>query len=247
MPPPHEDRAAASPRVERGRLFDRAQTPVQRSLEPTADGDSAHRIDDLARAIGSLARPARLDAMLSIGRLIIERFYDGDAAAWRVRGVKAFPLRRLAQRLSALDALSPTTLYRCLATFELVQRIGDVSTWQHITASHVRAVLPLSATRQDQLLARTEREGWSVRRLERESKRRRPTPHRRRGPPRFVAQIERLSRYVIEEERFNDLDRAAEVSPEVLRDLCATIVGVRRRCEDLSRLLEPRLLEDDAS
>jgi len=239
MPPPHDAYAAALPRtgqeVDRGR----AQVVANEHVASLETKISIRGIEEFAQTIRGLARPRRLDFTLSVGRLVIDRFYGGDSSAWRARGAKDVTLRRLAAGLSAAEALSPSTLYRCLATAELVQRIGDVSMWQHITASHVRVVLPLSPARQDELLARAERERWSVRRLDAEATRKRTAPRRRRGPPRFIGEVGRMSRFVLRDDRFADVDRARELSTDERRDVCATLVGVRRRCDDLLRQLAP--------
>jgi hypothetical protein len=243
--------AASGPARALGRLAGDPE-PSLRAFDPLP-GDvrvTERDIDAVARDIGALGTHGGLDHAVAVGRLVIGRFYRGDPSAWRRRGRKDASLRKLAARLGPGGPMSPSSLFRCVASYELVERLGGMSAWKHLTACHVRSVLPLAEDAQRELLLRSERERWSVRRLEHEAARRRRSarargePSARRGRPagpRFVREIEGLARVVLEDRRFHDLERSAELADEEIRDLCAALFLARRRCDDLHGLLTARL------
>jgi hypothetical protein len=148
---------------------------VEHELDPAArestriepdDDSSAEEVDIVVAQIKRLARTASLEFALRVGAVIIHHFYDGDAEAWRSRGPKIASFRRLARHPDL--PLSPGALYRCVALFELCQRLNAPSRWEHLGASHLRMVLGLPADVQEKLLAMANAKRWSVKTLQAE-------------------------------------------------------------------------------
>lgn len=130
------------------------------ALEQADDGLAAEEINIVVAHIKRLARNANLEFALRVGALIIHHFYDGDASAWRRRGPKVTSFRRLAAHPEL--PLSPGTLYRCVALYELCDRLDAPSRWTHLGASHLRLVLGLPSATQERLLATANAKRWSV-------------------------------------------------------------------------------------
>jgi hypothetical protein len=165
--------------------------------DSTADDElTCDDIDVVVAKLRRINRDATLDYAIRVGSLIIHYFYGGDMQAWRAKGPKAASFRRLAARPDL--PMSPTVLYRCVATFELCERLNVVSRWKHVTASHVRAVLNLDSKDQEQLLCAASSEHWNVQRIEREARLRRSTVARkgRRPAPVLVRRAQHLERFV---------------------------------------------------
>lgn len=125
-------------------------------------------IEQAAREIHELDQRTQLAFAYSVGEIVIERLYGGDLSEWRSRGRKTASLRVLADRLTELESISAPTLFRCIATYELLRDAGGAVAWRHVSVTHVRTVLPLHDTESElRLLRRAEDESWSVRQLER--------------------------------------------------------------------------------
>ncbi len=122
-------------------------------------------IDHLVVELNRIGRAATFDFTIAIGKLVIDRLYRGDLVAWRHRGLKATSFRRLAKHPDL--PMSPGALYRCVAIYELCERLG-IRSWKHVSTSHLRLVLPLSPNDQERLLSTAETSHWSVRQLEHE-------------------------------------------------------------------------------
>ena len=140
---------------------------IERRLATVSDAV----LDDLALQITRLSERAARSFVVGTGKLISDQLYQGDLSAWRTRGPKDFSLRRLAARPSL--GVSPATLYRALAAYELLARAGSLARWPELSVSHFRTVSGIPFGDQSALLDRAEREGWSVARLNREAGQRR--------------------------------------------------------------------------
>jgi hypothetical protein len=127
---------------------------------------ASEEIDIVVAQIKRLTRAASLEFALRVGAVIIHHFYDGNADNWRSRGRKTASFRRLAQHPEL--PLSPNALYRCVALFELCERLNAVSRWEHLSVSHLRLVLGLPRPKQEKLLSVANTERWTVKVLERE-------------------------------------------------------------------------------
>ena len=130
------------------------------------DGRTDEEIEIVVAQIKRLARTASLEFALRVGGVIIHHFYDGDASAWRSRGAKTSSFRRLARHPDL--PLSAGALYRCVALFELCDRLNAPSRWEHLGASHLRLVLGLPPSTQERLLALANANRWTVKEFHRE-------------------------------------------------------------------------------
>ncbi len=205
----------------------------------------AAELNRSAPALHSLARDASVDLAIRIGKLVIDRLYDGDLSTWRSRGAKAHSLRALARRADL--PVSTSALYRSIALFELSERLGGIEPWSELGVSHLRLVLGLPDDEQRRLLDEACASGWTVAELERETTAARTRcvaqgRGRKRGGrprlPRFVKSLYRLRKCAEEsDELFGDLEAAAEMPPDELAQLRATIELVRARCDQLERAL----------
>jgi hypothetical protein len=158
-------------------------------------------LNQIVLQIGRLVMMAGLEAALRVGALIMHHFYAGDTAAWRERGPKTTSFRQLAEH-PALP-MSPGALYRCVAIFELCDRLGAPSRWRNLGASHFRVVLGVDAQTQERLLAVANAERWTVRALQAEVLKRKLVRHNRGGrrPQSPVKKIVRTLRKCLEEHR----------------------------------------------
>jgi len=169
-------------------------------LEALVHGDQEMTEDQLSLAVSKLCqitRESMLDYSIRVGSLVIHYFYGGDIKAWRSRGPKTQSFRRLARHPQL--PMSASSLYRCVAIFELCDRLNVVSRWSRITVSHLRVVLPFDEKEQCRLMSAANAERWSVQRLEQEA-RKVATNEARRGRSatpelvRFGRSIEKLHR-----------------------------------------------------
>jgi hypothetical protein len=111
-----------------------------------------------------ITRSASLEFALRVGAVIIHHFYEGDTSCWRSRGPKTTSFRRLAQHPEL--PLSAGSLYRCVALFELCERLKAPSRWEYLGASHLRMVLGLAPDAQERLLAVANESRWTVKTLQ---------------------------------------------------------------------------------
>lgn len=139
--------------------------PDSDAIEPDEE-PSTEEVDIVVAHIKRLTRTASLEFALRVGAVIIHHFYGGDADAWRSRGPKTASFRRLARHPDL--PLSPGALYRCVALFELCQRLNAPSRWEHLGASHLRLVLGLPVDIQEKLLATANARRWPVKTLQQE-------------------------------------------------------------------------------
>jgi hypothetical protein len=128
------------------------------------DEVSKDDIDIVVAHIRRLARTTSLEFALRVGGLIIHHFYGGDTDAWRSRGPKILSFRRLAQHPDL--PLSPGSLCRCVALFELCERLNAPTRWEHLGASHLRLVIGLPAPAQERILVTANAQRWSVKALQ---------------------------------------------------------------------------------
>jgi hypothetical protein len=125
---------------------------------------SCEQVDLLVAQLRRIARAATLEFALNVGRVIIHNFYGGYTSGWRLKGPKPASFRRLAEHPDL--PFSAGTLYRCVAVFELCERMNAPTRWPRLTASHLRLVLGLSPATQEKLLALANSNGWTVKCLQ---------------------------------------------------------------------------------
>lgn len=222
--------------------------PVHLGFEPAALCDPTSEtssLGELGDQLAALGKDVSLEQAIEIGRLVIERLYDGDLAAWRGRGPKPHSLRTLAR--SADMSLSSSALYRSIALYELSERLGGIERWAAagLGISHLRLVLGLADDEQRRLLDLAATHAWTVAELEREAvgaRQRSAQPERRGGRPRlprFVKSVNRLRKAAEEhDDMFSDLDAVTEMAPAQIREIRETLATIRARCDELDRRLE---------
>jgi hypothetical protein len=138
-----------------------------RNLQKPAETEtdlSAGELNQIVNQISRLVMVAGLEAALRVGALIIHHFHGGSTDSWRERGPKTTSFRRLSEH-PALP-MSAGALYRCVAIFELCDRLRAPSRWRNLGTSHFRVVLGVDETSQERLLATANAERWSVRTLQ---------------------------------------------------------------------------------
>jgi len=132
-----------------------------------------------------------------------------------------------------------------LGVYETLAPLGEDSTWNHLTRSHVRAVLALPAPARASLLREAAARGWTVQELESAASGTTRATHggRRRVPAfvRAIAQAERL--FAPNGPIFRDLHRAVVLEAAAVEDLHGRLIRLTGRVE-LARLrLSPKRLE----
>ncbi len=122
-------------------------------------------VDVAAAEIRELARLASWDLALGVGEIVFKRIFLGDVERVRDSGQRDESFRRLTEHPDLKPHLSVSALWRSVATYELSLRMPDLRRSGHLGVSHVREVLGLPPKVQERLLARAERERWTVRDL----------------------------------------------------------------------------------
>lgn len=192
-------------------------------------GPTPLQLQEIVAAINTAAHHRGLARCLHVARIIVERIYGGNPAAFRSREGKAVSLRRLADNGVPL---SPAALYRCLSVHEIWVRV-DGSRWPRLAASHYRAVESLVPELQEPWLRKAAERAWSAASL-RESIRAagaRVTARGGRLPEhpmaRFVARVER------------ELAKLDQVTPELgvsaderaeMRRVASALDAIAMRC-----------------
>lgn len=124
-------------------------------------------VTEIAVWIGEFQRRSGFEFVCGVAQRVIDGFFGGDMGEWRRRRSESKSIRALAAKLEGLDVMSPTTLYRYLAVYELLERVGGVSSLPRVAPSHVYAVLPVKdPALQEALLRQSDANGWSKRELE---------------------------------------------------------------------------------
>jgi hypothetical protein len=221
-------------------------------VESSAGGEPELTEDQLNLAVSKLCqitRESMLDYSIRVGSLVIHYFYGGDVKAWRSRGPKTHSFRRLAKHPQL--PMSASSLYRCVAIFELCDRLNVVSRWSRITVSHLRVVLPFDEKEQCRLMSAANAERWSVQRLEQEA-RKVSSSGARRGRPaapelvrfgRSVEKLHRSSSLVLESlptvsgmlgEKYSSIARNIEQSIQSLKSACEAIGSLKAQADALS-------------
>jgi hypothetical protein len=192
-------------------------------------------VDVVVAKLRRISRDATLHFALSVGAIVIHHFYGGDPAAWRQKGQKGVSFRRLAQRRDL--PFSPSLLYRCVAMFELSERLDAVSRWKHLNASHFRAVLGLPHEVQERLLTEANQSRWTVIQLElsvANTRRRDRQRVGRRPTPRFMKGVAALVRCLnANAEVLDDVSELALLESDQVESMCKDLHRVKLLVEKL--------------
>lgn len=144
------------------RVRDLEDSPERAGEE--APGPSAEQLEEVVHQINGICRSSSVEFALRVGAVVIHHFYNGDTRAWRDRGPKATSFRRLSEHPEL--ALSAGALYRCVAVFEMCDRLRAASRWRRLGASHLRTVIGIPEEKQEYLLNKANTERWTVQRLQ---------------------------------------------------------------------------------
>jgi hypothetical protein len=192
-----------------------------------------------------ITRSANLEYALRVGAVIIHNFYGGDTSAWRSRGRKSSSLRRLAMHPDL--PFSHGSLYRCVAIFDLCERLRAPSRWEHLGASHLRIVLGLSPPLQEKFLATANDNRWTVKALQSAVEREksvRVTRGGRRPEAALVKRLKTLSRCL--EEYHGDATRADFLSRDDIQKGMSFLADARLVLDQVSGLLGSALTRTDS-
>ena len=127
---------------------------------------SCTQIERVVRQLNTIGKTATFEFAHQVGKLIVDTFYSGDLMRWRTRDpTKDVSFRKLSRHPDL--PMSAAALYRSVCTYELCERL-NLRSWRHISASHLRLVLPLSDRDQEKVLRTAEVHAWPVRRLDEE-------------------------------------------------------------------------------
>jgi len=189
-----------------------------------------------------ISREAHLDHAIRVGSLVIHDFYGGDLQLWRSKGPKTASFRRLAMHPEL--PMSASVICRCVAIFDVCQRLDVVSRWRCITLSHLRLVLRLNSSAQQQLLSTANAHRWTVNQLEAEA--RKHHQHRsggRRPRPELVRKTELIGRLMRTlhqlQEGLPDVDAAADIIGEARVAIAASLESLERAHTLLLKGSEP--------
>ena len=193
--------------------------------------------------IEALHRGATLGFGIATGRIIVERFFGGDMAAFRARGAADASLRKLAAMLDddRTPGLTSAGLHRAVAFYDLELRVG-ISGRHQLTAAHVRAVIGLPQAHQERLLGRAEAKDWTAAQLEREARKlRKPIRPGRRPNPAFVNSLNQMRRLATSDDAFGDLDAIPTLGDAEAEDMRAAVAAIRARCDAIEGALGERV------
>jgi hypothetical protein len=208
------------------------------------------------KRLNLIGKAATFDFALQVGKCVVETVYLGDLKRYRRRDRnQERTLRSIATHPDL--AMSSVALYRSVAIYELCERLG-ITSWEHVSTSHLRLVLPLKSDDQARLLQEAERNRWPVQRLDEEVAALMKTdrPHRNRGGRRRSSSLRQAIRVVDRslEQVMRVLDSsedlAADASPESARAAVASLRRAVDMCTRLQNRLErtlPRATSDPPS
>lgn len=89
-------------------------------------------LEEVVATLRRLARASTIELTLNVGETVVEGIFRGNIARLRSRGRRDVSYRKEARRPKL--PFSAATLWRSVATFELVQRLPGVAHTQHLGA-----------------------------------------------------------------------------------------------------------------
>ncbi len=208
---------------------------------PLATRDDA--VGQTVLRLNALCKTTTMQFTLAIGKLVLDHLYAGDISRLRSRSRKEHTALRRVAADPAL-AMSPSALYRSVAVFDVCERMG-VRAWRHVSTSHIRLVLALPASNQEQLLREAEANRWPVRTLEQQIAaiaESHPPPARRGGRKRrthlrrMIASLQNQHDRVTELLNLGD-EALAESSPESVRAAAQELQRVGEVCANMTERL----------
>lgn len=227
----HASRTGGAALTRVGELESRPENNIEASTSL-----SEGQLDEVVHQLNGICRSSSLEFALRIGALIIQHFYGGKTEVWRDRGPKLHSFRRLAEHPEL--TLSAGALYRCVAIFEMCERLRAPARWQRLGASHLRAVVGIPAEKQEYLLTKANNERWSVQVLQAEAQGLRTGRNRggRRASSRLGKHIRALDRCLQDWGR--SLDSMASSQPEELQRSLELLEKMKAAVEQLTWAVE---------
>lgn len=203
---------------------------------------SDEELNLLVTKLVQISREARLEHAIRVGSLVIHHFYRGDLQLWRSKGPKTASFRRLAMHPGL--PMSASVICRCVAIFDVCQRLDVATRWRRITLSHLRLVLRLNSSAQQQLLAAANTHRWTVNQLEAEA--RKHHQHRsggRRPRPELIRKTELIGRLMRTlhqlQEGLPDAGAVADIIDEARVEIAASLERLERAQTLLMKVSEP--------
>lgn len=124
--------------------------PPEWPLAPV-DCQEAQLLDQVVDRIVLLRTRVHLQFALDVGAIVVERLFNGNIASLRERGPKEQSLRRLAAHPRL--PFSATTLWRCIAAYEVVRTCPEVIRLDGLSMAHIVAVRSLPQHQRGLVLA----------------------------------------------------------------------------------------------
>jgi hypothetical protein len=214
-------------------------TADEAELLPASVSDEA--IAAAAEAINKVVRDSALEALLAVGKIVIDTCYAGDLDAWRERGDADVSFRALAGYEGL--GVSPAGLSRAVGLVDLDDRLG-IREREALTATHFRAVLGLPERTQVRLLDQAEKKGWAAKQLEAQATKARRKKGEKRGRPPLPAFQKTVNRFAkmldADDESFGGLEEIAEMDEDQALQLYQTVTGMKLKLEALQEALQGR-------
>jgi hypothetical protein len=207
---------------------------------PDTDAEvSSDTINIVVAQINRISRTASLEFALRVGAVIIHNVYQGDSQAWRSRSRKMVSFRAIAEHPGL--PMTAGSLYRCVAMFELCNRLNAPSRWEHLGASHLRMVLGLDSAAQERMLVAANEGRWTVKQLQQAVRQEgvtRVTRGGRRAETCILKIMKAASRWL---DYQLPASQIACLSAEDIERSISVLEEVRLRLEDLSSSLTTAL------
>lgn len=197
------------------------------------------KLDEIVSELNGICRTSSLEFALRVGAVVIHHFYEGDTKAWRDRGPKLHSFRRLAEHPKLL--IGPGALYRCVAVFELCDRLRAPSRWRRLGASHLRAVVGVPEDKQERLLTLANDQHWSVQQLE--AKAQELKKSRSKGGRRLQSPLKKILRALDRHLRHHEdmLDQSRERDAVELEEQLELLLKLRGVIDHMASVVKARL------
>lgn len=196
-------------------------------------------VDATVDALCEVQRQHGIAFSVAVGRIVVEGIYGGDAGQVHARRKDCPTLRALAAHPRV--PFSATALHHAIGIYQLCARNPGVLDTE-LTVTHLRAVLPLPAEVQDQLLSRAVAGGWTTQTLQRAARGAKTVSGKggRSRLPQVVKTLTRLDRVARDAEAWAELDAVAGLTAERRVALREAVERLELRLRGLRLWLDAR-------
>ncbi len=196
--------------------------------------------DAVAQALENVSTLHSLQAALEVGQIVFQRVFKSDERLLRARGKKNSSFRKLAAHPRL--GMSPSSLWRAVAIFELSRRFPELTQYAHTGVGHISVLLGLPEPEQFRLLRATEAGRWTRRRLQKEAAAVRGAQQQDNPLPRprlldKLAGLELLARDAMP-------DDVAEIAPNEASEALDSLARLRTQLEDAEQRIRRVALAD---